>query len=146
MTEELYGTYAQVHPRLLEDPAERQGQIGMFTYAEAGKDDFYLSFPDGKQGRYSSNELLVLRKGNDTYRDVVSRVAELTTPEFRTLLQVSLKQQSIYPLDHKAALELATTNETTAKFSLIALSDKLGIQQSQQIEQDDEHQGHRRGR
>ncbi|WP_199120307.1 hypothetical protein [Pedobacter sp. ASV28] len=138
MENEILGTYAQVHP-FLDDPIQKQGQLGMITYVDPQRDDVYLAFGNGVQGLYSSDSLMVMRKSNEIYRDTISKVAELSTPDFKTLLEISLKMQSANPREHKNALELSLTNDVTRKFSQISLQEKLGIDNSQQLEQQPAH-------
>lgn len=142
MTPEIQGTYAQVHPQL-DDPVGRQGQIGMITYADLERDDVYISFEKGQQALYSSDALLVMRKSNEIYRDTISKVSELSTPDFKTLLEISMKMQSSNLQEHRAALEMSLTNEITRQFSQISLQERLGITNNYQLEQE---QVHTRGR
>ncbi len=142
MTNEIQGTYTQVHPQL-DDPAGRQGQIGIITYADIEKDDIYVSFEKGGQALYSSDALLVMKKSNEIFGETVSRVSELSTPDFKALLEISLKMQSVNPQEHRAALEMALQNETVRNFSQVSLQERLGISSDQQIEQE---QVHARGR
>lgn len=142
MTNEIQGTYTQVHPQL-DDPAGRQGQIGIITYADIEKDDIYVSFEKRGQALYSSDALLVMKKSNEIFGETVSRVSELSTPDFKALLEISLKMQSVNPQEHRAALEMALQNETVRNFSQVSLQERLGISSDQQIEQE---QVHARGR
>lgn len=142
MTNEIQGTYAQVHPQL-DDPAGRQGQIGMITYVDQARDDIYISFEKGQQALYSSDAVLVMKKSNEIFGETVSRVSELSTPDFKTLLEISMKMQSPNPQDHRTALEMALKNETVRNFSQVSLQERLGITNDQQIEQE---QVHARGR
>ncbi|MFN0293563.1 hypothetical protein [Pedobacter helvus] len=138
MTNEILGTYAQVHPQL-DDPVGRQGQIGMITYADLERDDVYISFEKGQQALYSSDALLIMRKSNEIYRDTISKVSELSTPDFKTLLEISMKMQSSNLQEHRAALEMSLTNETTRQFSQISLQERLGITNNYQLEQEQVH-------
>ncbi|SDF94309.1 hypothetical protein SAMN05421827_102201 [Pedobacter terrae] len=142
MTNEIQGTYAQVHPKL-DDPVGRQGQIGMITYADLERDDVYINFEKGQQALYSSNALLVMRKSNEIYRDTISKVSELSTADFKMLLEISMKMQSSNLQEHRAALEMSLTNETTRQFSQISLQERLGVTNNYQLEQE---QVHTRGR
>lgn len=139
---EIQGTYVQVHPQL-DDPVGRQGQIGMITYTDLEKDDVYISFEKGQQGLYSSDALLVMRKSNEIYGDTISKVSELSTPDFKMLLEISLKMQSSNAQEHRTALEMSLTNETTRQFSQISLQERLGITNNYQLDQE---QVHGRGR
>ena len=49
---ELKGTSVLVHPEFDDDPAQQQGKIGMIATSDLDNDDFYVSFGQGKYGRY----------------------------------------------------------------------------------------------
>lgn len=131
--EQLLGTYAQVHP-LLNDPAGKQGQIGMITDIDIEGDNVYISFEKGQQALYSSNALFVLKKSDEISTNAISNVQKLSKEDFKTLLEISLKAQSIFPVNHKTALEMSTTNNAVRAHSQNLLQDKLGLVNNNQVE------------
>ena len=131
MNDELSGTYALVHPDLTDDPARRQGQVGLITYADPTNDDFYVSFEKGQQGLYSSDALLVLNKSNDIYWDAFHHTKELSTDDFKNMLQISLLLQSGLRKDVKTAIDLAAANPVIRGRSMTVLKDQLGLASGQ---------------
>jgi hypothetical protein len=107
MNEELQGTYVLIHPDLPDDPHKQEGQIGMIAYADLERDDFMISFEDGKHGLYTRDALLVLKMPDEVYKNVLTHQRELDASDFKTLLKINLYQQSATPFELKNALELA---------------------------------------
>lgn len=134
MNDELSGTYALVHPDLTDDPAKRQGQIGIITYTDLANDDVYVSFDKGQQALYSSDALLVLNKSNDIYWDSFHDRKDLSTDDFKNMLQVSLLLQSGLRKDAKAAIEMAANSPVIRERAMSTLKDQLGITVGDTIE------------
>ena len=126
-SEELRGTLALVHHELTDDPAKRQGQIGMITDIDLEKDDVYVSFEKGNQAKYSTDALLVLRNHKDVYRDLMSNATKMEGPDFKALFQLNLLQQSGSRKDLQSAMEIAQGNEKIRAYSMSSLEDKLGV-------------------
>jgi hypothetical protein len=126
-TDELTGELVIVNPGLANDPAARQGQIGMITSADIGQDDVFVSFGKGEQARYSFDALQVLKKPNDLYRGLMGHSKEMETFDFKTLFQISLLQQSGNTKDIRTAMTMAMTSDTLKKYSLVSLDEHLGL-------------------
>jgi hypothetical protein len=127
MEEEYTGSYTLVHPDLADDPAQKQGQIGIITYAEPEQDNFYVSFGKSQPALYSADALLVLQKHQNIHANAVANFRELSTDDFRTLLKISLAQQSGQLNQLRHALEMAATNPVTREYSLVNLDQKYMI-------------------
>lgn len=126
MNEELKGTYVLIHPDIRDDPHKQKGQIGMIAYADLDRDDFMISFDSGKHGLYTRDALLVLKKPEEVYQNVLTHRREMDAADFKTLLKINLYQQSATPSELKNAIELARLNGTLVKYSLMSLEEKLG--------------------
>jgi hypothetical protein len=126
-SEELRGTLALVHHELTDDPAKRQGQIGMITDIDLDQDDVFVSFEKGHQAKYSTDALLVLRNHKDVYRDLMSNATKMDSPDFKALFQLNLLQQSGSAKDLRSAMEIAQSNEKIRAYSMSSLEDKLGV-------------------
>lgn len=135
METELSGSLAMVNPRLSNDPGLRQGQIGLIVDADLANDDIYVGFGKDRVVLYSSDALLVLQKQRDIDANAMANRFEMTSPDFKALMQIGLWQQSGKMEDMKHALELGASNATLLKYSMTTLKDKLGIAnvQSQEV-------------
>lgn len=116
-----------VHHELTDDPAKRQGQIGVITDIDLEQDDVYVSFEKGHQAKYSTDALLVLRNHRDVYRDLMSNATKMETPDFKALFQLNLLQVSGSRKDQQSAMEIAQGNERVRSFSMSSLEEKLGV-------------------
>lgn len=126
-SEELRGTLALVHHELTDDPAKRQGQIGLITDIDLEQDDVYVSFEKGQQAKYSTDALLVLRNHKDVYRDLMTNATKMEGPDFKALFQLNLLQTSASRKDQQSAMEIAQGNETVRSYAMSSLEDKLGV-------------------
>jgi len=133
--EDLTGLLVMVHPDLQDDPAERQAQSGIITYADLKADDIYVSFGKNETGLYASNALLVMRNSNYIHREALFYVQKLKTEDFKTLLQVSLKMDSACLKDQREAMQMAISNDTVRGHSMRTLEAELGIKREQNEEQ-----------
>ena len=127
MEEEYICTYALVHPDLSDDPAQKQGQIGIITYTEPEQDNIYVSFGKGQPALYASDALLVLQNHRSIHANAIANLRELSTDDYQTLLKISIAQQSNEPSQLKYALKMAATNPVTRQHSLINLNQKYMI-------------------
>lgn len=125
--EDLTGHLVMVHPNLTSDPVNQQGEIGIITSANLEKDEVYVGFGTNKLGLYSTDALLVLKPHQELYRDLLTQVKNLETPDFKTLMEISLLQEKGGVSHLRDAMELASSNEKTLAFSTISLQDKLGL-------------------
>jgi hypothetical protein len=132
--EELTGTIVLVHPDLADDPAQRQGQIGMVTFANLEKDDVYVTFGMRQQSLYSTDALLVLKEPAEIYRDLLTHSKELSTADFKTLFQISLLEEYGQPKSIRTAIEMAMGNEAVRSHSMTSLQDRLGQERKERQE------------
>jgi hypothetical protein len=126
MNDELQGTYALVHPDLTDDPVNKQGQIGLITYADPANNDYYVSFEKGQQGLYSADALLILQNHRDIHASAMANHREMETPDFKNLLQISRLLHSGRTSQMREALELARQNDTLRRYSLVSIEEKIG--------------------
>ncbi len=127
ISDELAGAPTLVHWELSDDPAQKQGQVGMITSADLENDEVYVSFGKGQQALYGTDALLVLQNQNDIYRYLMTNVSKLTTPEFKDMFRITLLQQTGQRKDAVEALELAKNNPQLQQFTLSSLQQKLGL-------------------
>lgn len=122
---DLTGTPVMIHPDLADDPVNKQGQIGLVTFANFSTDDIYVSF--GKeQALYASDALLVFRNPNDIYRDLLTNAKSLATTDIKDLYRIGMLLDSGQSKDQKTAMELILANPTIRNYALMTLEDKLG--------------------
>ncbi|MEJ5962917.1 hypothetical protein [Pedobacter immunditicola] len=125
--EELTGNLVMVHPKLTSDPVQRQGQLGVITSADLAKDEIYVGFGSSPLGLYSSDALLVLKPNNELYEDILTHIKEMNTPDFKTLMEITLLQEKDSVNLLREAMELAATNERTLEYSTVTLKNSLRL-------------------
>jgi len=124
---ELTGNLVMVHPKLSDDPVQRQGQVGIITSADLIKDEIYVGFGNSPLCLYSTDALLVLKPHHELYKDILTHIKEMDTPDFKTLMEITLLQEKSSVNYLRDAMELAATNERTLAYSTVSLQDKLGL-------------------
>nr|WP_068891004.1 hypothetical protein [Pedobacter panaciterrae] len=133
--EDLTGNLVMVHPKLENDPVNRQAQVGIITSADLAKDEVYVGFGNSPLGLYSTDALLVLKPHNELYNDILTHIKEMDTPDFKTLMEITLLQEKSSVNYLRDAMELAATNERTLAYSTVSLQDKLGLVREESREQ-----------
>lgn len=125
----MTGTLVLVHPDLPNDPVGRQGQVGIITSADFGKDEVYVGFGNSPLGYYSSDALLVLKPHNELYELVLNNVKEMTNQDFKTLMEITILQERNSANYLRDAMELANSNPQILAYSTLSLQEKYGISQ-----------------
>ena len=125
--DDLTGNLVMVHPKLENEPVNRQAQVGIITSADPAKDEVYVGFGNSPLGLYSTNALLVLKPHNDLYQDILTNIKNMDTPDFKTLMEITILQEKGSVNSLRDAMELAATNERTLVYSTVSLQDKLGL-------------------
>jgi hypothetical protein len=133
--EDLTGNLVMVHPKLENDPVNRQAQVGIITSADLAKDEVSVGFGNSPLGLYSTDALLMLKPHNELYADILTHIREMDTPDFKTLMEITLLQEKSSVNYLRDAMELAATNERTLAFSTVSLQDKLGLAREENREQ-----------
>lgn len=133
--EDLTGHLVMVHPKLENDPVKRQGQVGVIASVDLAKDEIYVGFGNSPLGLYSTDALLVLKPHNELYKDILAHIKDMDTPDFKTLMEITLLQEKNSVNYLRDAMELASTNERTLDFSTVSLQDKLGLSRNENREQ-----------
>jgi hypothetical protein len=134
-SDELTGTLVLVHPELSDDPASRQGQIGIITGADLENDDVFVSFGKGEQALYSTDALLVFKPAEDIYNLLMNDARKASQADFKALFQVNLMQQhGLTPLVRKA-MDFVKDNKVVREFSMDTLENQLEMQLKQRHDQ-----------
>lgn len=133
-TDDLTGTSVLVHPDFEDDPAQKQGQVGMITGADLETDDIYVSFGKGENARYSTNALLVFKPADVIYKLLMNDARKASQADFKALFQVNLMQQhGLTPLVRKA-MDFVKDNKVVREFSMDTLENQLQINQNRGYE------------
>ncbi|TSJ44397.1 hypothetical protein FO440_09520 [Mucilaginibacter corticis] len=133
-TDELTGTSVLVHPELTDDPAQKQGQVGMITGADLETDDVYVSFGRGENARYSTNALLVFKPADKIYELLMNDARQANYDDFKALFQVNLMQQhGLTPLVRKA-MEFVKDNKIVREFAMDTIESQLKLEQNRGYE------------
>lgn len=108
--ENLIGTLAMVHPGLSQDPARKQGQIGVVTYVSKENHDIYMSFPGQGESVYNGDSVLRLKDKNKVLEVLVNEGDDMAVDDFKDLYKVSLLQDRGTSTGIVSALEIARDN------------------------------------
>ena len=133
-TDELTGTSVLVHPDLDDDPARKQGQVGIITGANVDTDDVYVSFGKGENARYSTNALLVFKPAEAIYELLMNDARKANYDDFKALFQINLMQQHGQTPMVRKAMELVKDNKVVREFSMDTLENQLQIDQNRGYE------------
>jgi hypothetical protein len=126
-SEDLTGTLVLVHPELPEDPVNKQGQMGMIMFADLDKDDLYVTFGKNERALYSSDALLVFKKPNDIYKELMTNVRDIPIPELKALYRIGMLLDNGTSKGAKEAMQLAVDNPGVHTRAMETLQSKLGL-------------------
>ena len=127
--------YVLVNPLLTDDPAFRQGQIGVITAAILNTDEFIIGFDDSQVGLYSASALLFLKQLEDIYKYMYEKVSWLSADDFKDLKNIALLLDYGTKTQIRTALVLAQKNENILNGATTGLDERIGL-----------NQGYKRGR
>jgi len=127
MNDDLQGVHVLVHPDLPHDPAKKQNEIGLIKLANPFCDEFLVRFPDGKEGLYAADALLILKPQSEIHQFLNDNAYELSFPDLKVLTQIDLLLH--YGSDLKA-LTLARNNPPIQDICLHTLDNAISLNQS----------------
>lgn len=133
MNNELLGTLALVHPDLNHDPDGRKGNIGIITYVDSLKEQVYLSFEAGGEGRYQAAELMRLKDRDKLFPGLMKNASGLGLNDFKALFKISNLQEIGRGQDQWQALEIARDNRGVWEGSLESLSESISYEKANNI-------------
>ncbi|GAA4339647.1 hypothetical protein GCM10023149_50480 [Mucilaginibacter gynuensis] len=128
----LAGTLALVHPEIRTDPSAMQGQVGIITYADNRSDDVYLRFENGRESRYASDAVLILKNKADLLNDLKNNT-HIQVADFKDLYKVGILQDRGRPADVVQALQIAANNPNIRDNALLAVSAVIGTSQERSV-------------
>ncbi|SEO10374.1 hypothetical protein SAMN05192574_105315 [Mucilaginibacter gossypiicola] len=131
--DELNGRYVLVHPALWDDPAEKNGEIGMITENNLDDDIIKLRFNDEKHAFYASNALLVFQPSDNLYETLKQNATLLSAQNFKDLKSVALLLDYGRPEQTKAAMGLVLQNPDLLEMSMVSLEDSFVLTNRRQI-------------
>lgn len=108
--EDLIGTLALVHPDLANDPARKQGEVGVITYVGKENHEIYMSFPGNGEGIYNGNALLRLQDKNKILETLVNEGDNMELDDFKALYKITMLQDRNTSTGILSALEIARDN------------------------------------
>ena len=120
---ELYGTLVLIHPDLRDDPARKQGKVGVLTYVDAGNEAF-VSFLDKTEGHYKPEALLRL-KGRDELFSTIDDPASMSLSDYKDLYKIGLLQDLGRSTDMLQSLEIAGNNPAIWDRSLVNVAELM---------------------
>ncbi|SEO10402.1 hypothetical protein SAMN05192574_105316 [Mucilaginibacter gossypiicola] len=107
---ELLGTLALVRPDMENDPAKKQGSIGVITYVDHPEELVYISFKGGEEGRYPAADLFRLKDRDKLFPNLMKNALQLDVKDFKDLYKISNLQDLGRGEDLWQALEIARDN------------------------------------
>jgi len=125
--EHLWGKPVVVHPHLLIDPADRQGQLGTISHVSYDNEIIEVSFPDGKPSLYATDALLVLKSHRELFRDLMDAAKQMDAQEFKTLLRINMALEKGTQRQKDEALALALASEEVLRFATVSLQSRLEL-------------------
>ncbi|WCT13320.1 hypothetical protein [Mucilaginibacter jinjuensis] len=134
--DELTGTLVLVHPELPEDPVNKQGHMGMVMFAEPEKDDIYVTFGKNERALYSSDALLVFKKPNDIYQEMMTNTKDVPVPELKALYRIGMLLDNGTSKSAREAMQLAVENPGIIGKAMETLQSKLGLDIGNAAEQE----------
>lgn len=135
-TDELTGTLVLVHPDLPDDPVNKQGQMGMIMFAEPDKDDMYVTFGKNERALYSSDALLVFKKPNEIYKELMTNVRDIPVAELKALYRIGMLLDNGMSKGAKEAMQLAVENPGIIGKTMETLQTRLGLDIANAAEQE----------
>ena len=127
MNDDLQGTQVLVHPGLPHDPARMQNEIGLIKLAYPFCDEFLVRFPNGKEGLYAADALLVLKPQSEIHQFLNDNAYELSFPDLKVLTQIDLL---LHYGSGLKALNLARENPPIQDVCLHTLDNTISLNQS----------------
>lgn len=116
-----------VHPHLLIDPADRQGQLGTISHVSYDNEIIEVSFQDGKQSLYATDALLVLKSHRELFRDLMDAAKQMDAQQFKTLLRINMALEKGTQRQKDEALGLALDSEEVLRFATVSLQSRLEL-------------------
>ncbi|MDP9079961.1 MAG: hypothetical protein M3O71_21250 [Bacteroidota bacterium] len=134
-SDELIGTLALVHPQLPNDPAGKQGQVGIITDANLKNETIEVRFGKNGKGIYGTDALLLLRPAEQLKRNLELHKQELNESDYKTLFNISLLQEFKQSTANiKSAMSLALQSEAVRNLSMYTFEEALGLRRNQHLQ------------
>jgi hypothetical protein len=130
-TNELTGMQVLVHPELSDDPAMRQGQVGIITGVDLENDDVFVNFGKGEQALYSMNALLVFKPSEEIYKLLMDEARKASQKDYKALFDVNLLQQFGFMPSVRKAMNDVRNNKVVRDFAMDTLENQLQNQLTQ---------------
>jgi hypothetical protein len=108
--ENLIGTLALVHPQLADDPARKQGQVGVITYASKEGHEIYMRFPGSGEEVYQPDAVMRLKGKAEVLEALVNDGDHMDVNDFKDLYKVTMLQDRGTSTGILSALEIARDN------------------------------------
>ena len=106
----LIGSLALVHPELENDPARKQGQIGVIMYVGKETHEIYMSFPGTGEGIYHGDAVMRLKDKHEVLGSLVNEGDQMNVEDFKDLYKVTILQDRGTTTGTLSALEIARDN------------------------------------
>jgi len=128
---ELHGSLVLVHPGLENDPANKQGRVGIIAYVN-NKDEIFVRFGT-IEGKYAPNALLRLKDRETLFTDLLEDASKLDLKDYKDLYKISVLQEMGRAADTWRALEIAGKNPAIWEKALKPVQNSIPLRMAQSI-------------
>nr|WP_162988798.1 hypothetical protein [Pedobacter schmidteae] len=125
-----------VHPRLTHDPALMRGEAGTVIGADLASDTIMVAFGNKGTGNYHSDALLVLKPPQELYKDLLVKVKQLEIDDFKSLLRLSMHQDSGSPRQIVDAFAALSSSTAALEFATRPLSEHLELHYADDLDRE----------
>jgi hypothetical protein len=130
---EFLGAVVLVDPEFENDPAGRQGEIGVVTYITRAGDEVYLKFADQRGGVYKPEALFMMKNKNAIFPETIIDGGVMNLAAYKDLFKIKMLLDRERNIDHWNALSIARENPDIWKNCLQSLEESMDIRQIQGI-------------
>lgn len=104
--ETITGWLVLVHPEAKNDPVEKQGHVGVLTYARDASEN-YVSFPKGGESVYLAKDLMLLKPKEEIMKELLQNGSKMPLNDFKAMYKIMMRQDMGTSSDLFNALEIA---------------------------------------
>lgn len=127
--EKVTGSLVLVDPQVKNDPMNKQGQIGILTYAREANEN-YVSFPKGGESVYAAKDLLLLKPKAEILKELMQNGHQLPVSDFKAMYKMMMLQDLGGASNLMSAMEIARDHPGIRDKTLEAVdrSEKINVE------------------
>jgi hypothetical protein len=127
--EKITGSLVLVDPQVKNDPMNKQGQIGILTYAREANEN-YVSFPKGGESVYAAKDLFLLKPKSEILMELMQNGHQLPVSDFKAMYKMMMLQDLGGASNLMSAMEIARDHPAIRDKTLEAVdrSEKISVE------------------